>query len=85
MPAPKPPSEGDGIAVSWAEILGDWDTIIADLYATYGTSVDRVESWLDLRRLILGLMGRKTSQFAVGKALAHQKQNEGTVTRDEGR
>ena len=77
MPAPKPPSEGGGIAVSWAEILGDWDTIVADLYATYGPAVDQVETWLDLRRLILGLMGRKTSQFAVGKALAHQKQNEG--------
>lgn len=77
MPAPKPPSEGDGFAVSWAEILGDWDTIVSDLYATYGTSVDRVESWLDLRRLILGLMGRKTSQFAVSKALEHQKKNEG--------
>lgn len=77
MPPPKQTSEGDGIAVSWAEILGDWDTIVADLYATYGSSVDRVKSWLDLRRLILGLMGRKTSQFAVGKALAYQKQNEG--------
>ena len=84
MPAPKPPSEGDGIAVSWADILGDWDTIVADLYATYGTSVDRVESWLDLRRLILGLMGRKTSQFAVGKALEYQKKNEGQVTSGEG-
>lgn len=73
MPAPKPVGEGDGFTVSWTDILADWDTIVADLYAVYGTAVDTVWGWLDLRRMILGLMSRKESVFAVGKATERQK------------
>ena len=78
MPAPTADGadkDQDQIGVSWEDIVNDWDTIVSDLHATYGSSVDRVKTWPDLRRLILGLMGRKTSLFAVGKALEHQTKN----------
>lgn len=74
MDAPTVGEEKEQIQLSWLEIVNDWDTIVSDLYATYGSAVDTVETWPDLRRMIIGLMGRRTSLFAVGKALEYQKQ-----------
>lgn len=75
MPAPTA-AERDKIEVSWLDIINAWDTIVSDLYATYGTAVDTVQSWLDFRRMIIGLMGRKTSMFAVSKALEAKAKTE---------
>lgn len=73
MSAPTGSDDTDQLAVSWLEIVNHWDTVVADLFATYGSAVDAVETWPDLRRMIIGLMGRKTSIFAVTKAIEHQK------------
>lgn len=68
MPAPRfQPAEDDdtsSFSVTWGEIIADWDTVEADLYATYGTVPDTVEDWPRYRRMILGLMSRPTSVFA---------------------
>lgn len=74
MDAPTVGEEKEQIQLSWLEIVNDWDTIVSDLYATYGSAVDTVETWPDLRRMILGLMGRRTSLFAVAKAFEYKKQ-----------
>lgn len=73
MPPPKQAAaEEAGFAVSWQDILGEWDTVYADLNAVYGSGLHHVSDWPNLRRLILGLMARKESIFATTKALEHR-------------
>ena len=78
MPPPRQVEAEDGVRVSWLDIVSDWDTIVADLWAVYGSAVDAVSGWLDLRRMILGLMGRRESVFATRLAAEHAKRLEAT-------
>ena len=72
---PPPNKDPGGLHISWQEILASWDLIVSDLYAIYGSAVDTITSWLDLRRLILGLLARKESAFTRQQLEANEPNN----------
>lgn len=51
--------------MTWTAILTDWDLVVGDLAAVYGTTPALVDTWPDWKRLVWGLLARPAqSTFA---------------------